>query len=140
MWEVSREIHHLKSEISTLKSQVAQLEKGKQPLTQNIYAITTAYTLHTAPKTDESNVEIFEGKKDPTIGFREMRILAIEYQQHHVLLKNCIKGQMFTLKTLIDSRADVNVFNTKVIPTKFWVKSTRQVVRLGNKTLHYEVP
>ena len=68
-----------------------------------------------------------------------MRILAIEYQQHHVLINVCIKWEMFSLTALIDSGADINIFNTKVIPTKFWVAATRKVVGLGDKTLKYEV-
>ena len=47
---------------------------------QNISACTNAYTLHSAQKSTESQVEIIEGKRDPIVGFREMRILTIEYQ------------------------------------------------------------
>ena len=66
--------------------------------------------------------------------------MLIQYQQHHVMLDICINGEMFSLKTLIDSRADVNILNSKVIPTKYWVKYFRQVIGLGNKDLLYEVP
>jgi len=69
--EVSIEIHHLKSEISSLKSRIAKLEKGKQLESVPYWNTTTSY--------QNPNVEIIEGQKDPILGFREMRIMAIEY-------------------------------------------------------------
>ena len=68
-----------------------------------------------------------------------MRVLAIEYQQHHVQVKICIKGEMFTLTTLLDSGADVNIFNKKAIPSKYWVSASMKIIGLGEKTLQYEV-
>ena len=101
----------------------------------------TNYTIHTDPiQSHESNVEIAEGRPDPTLGFREMWILAIEYQQHHVKINVCIKGEMFPLTTLLDSGADVNIFAKKAIPSIFWVSATGKIVGLGTKTLEYEVP
>jgi len=52
----------------------------------------------------------------------------------------CINGEIFSLRTLIDSRADVNILNSKIVPVKYWVKSFRQVIGLGRKDLLYEVP
>jgi len=101
--EVSKEIHNLKSEISALKLQVNRLEKGKQNIAVE------PFDEYDPPEFHESNIQIFEGKKDPTAGFQEMRILAIEYQQHHVQVNICIQGEMFSLTALIDSGADVNV-------------------------------
>ena len=69
-----------------------------------------------------------------------MRVMAIQYQQHHVMLDICINGEMFSLRTLIDFRANVNILNSKIVPTKYSVKSFRQVIGLGNKYLLYEVP
>ncbi len=109
-------------------------------MAQNIYAHTNAYTLHTAPFSGESKVEIGEGQRDATTGFREMRILAVEYQQHHVLIDICIQNEIFSLTAVIDSGADVNILNTKVIPAKYWVAANRKVIGLGNKILKYEVP
>lgn len=80
--EVSKEIHNMKTEISALKSQVSTLEKEKQEVAYPVSGRNTNYTVHTAP-IHEDKVEIAEGRPDPTLGFREMRILAIEYQQHH---------------------------------------------------------
>jgi len=51
--------------------------------------------------------------------FREMRIMAIEYQQHHVKINLCIQGEMFSLTALLDSGADVNILNSNVIPAKY---------------------
>lgn len=99
--EVSKEIHYLKAEISTLKSKVAQLEKEKQPLVPNIFAHENAYTLHTVPYSSEPKVKIGEGQRDVTTGLREMRILTIEYQQHHVLLDICIQNEILSLTVLI---------------------------------------
>ena len=111
--EVSREIHTLKSEISTLKEKVSSLEKGKfHEEEEEIYF---------EPK--NTNVQIFQGKKDKDTIFREMRLLTIQYQHHHVLLNICIQGQMFSLKTLIDSGADINVLNEKIITSKYWIKA-----------------
>lgn len=126
--EVSQEIHHLKKEIVSLKAQVSKLEKGKK--TEDAYD-----EYYTNP-----NIEIFEGKKDDTIGFIDMKVMAIQYKKHHVMLEICINGEMFSLRTLIDSGADVNIMNSKVVPEKYWVKSFRQVIGLGNKDLMYEVP
>ena len=83
--EVSQEIHHLKKEIVSLKSQVSELEKGKK--TKDAYD-----EYYTNP-----NIEIFEGKKDDTIGFTDMRVMAIQYQQHHVMLYICMNREMFSL-------------------------------------------
>ena len=130
--EVSREIHMLKSEISALKFQVSQLEKGKQVMAQNVLGHYTNYTLHNTPNV-ESKVEIVEGKKDPTVGFREMRVLAIEYQQHHVQVNICIKGEMFSLTTLLDSGADVNIFSKKAITSKYWVSASRKIIGSGEE-------
>lgn len=79
--EVSKEIHNMKTEISALKSQVSRLEKEKQEVAYPVSGRNTNYTVQTA--IHEDKVEIAEGRPDPTLGFREMRILAIEYQQHH---------------------------------------------------------
>jgi len=49
-----------------------------------------------------------------------------------------INGEMFSLRTIIDFGADVNILNSKIVPTKYWVKSFRQVIGLGNKDLLYE--
>lgn len=65
------------------------------------------------------NVQIYEGRKYTALGFQEMRILSIEYQQHHVQINICIRRKMFNLTALIDSRVDVNILNTKVIPAKY---------------------
>ena len=46
---------------------------------------------------------------------------------------------MFEMIALIDSGADVNILNSKIIPEKYWLKSFRQVIGLGNKDLLYEV-
>lgn len=56
------------------------------------------------------------------------------------MLDICINGEMFSLRTLIDSRVDVNILNSKIAPVKYLVKSFRQVIRLGNKDLLYQVP
>ena len=47
---------------------------------------------------------------------------------------------MFSLTALLDFGAYVNILNSKVIPTKYWIGGERNVVGLGNKTLRYEVP
>ena len=69
-----------------------------------------------------------------------MRVMAIEYQQHHVMLDICINGEMFSLRTLIDFGVDVNILNSRIVPEKYWVKSFRKVIGLGNKFLLHEVP
>lgn len=109
--EVSQEIHLLKEEIVSLKAQVSKLEKGKE--TKDAYD--EYYT--------NKNIEIFEGKKDDTIGSTNMRVMAIQYQHHHVMLDICINDEMFSLRTLIDSRADVNILNSKIVPANYQVKS-----------------
>jgi len=86
------------------------------------------------------NLEIVEGKKYLVFGFQEMRILAIPYQQHHVKVNICIKGEMFELTEILDLEANVNILNKKVIPEKYWVSAKINVVGLGNKMLKYEVP
>lgn len=133
LWEVSHEIHDLKSEISILKFQIVKLGKGKSideadPIEE--YDTTKFY---------KPNVQIYEGRKDTTSGFQEMKILAIEYQQHPVQINVCIQGQMFKLTALIDFGANVNILNKKVIPTKYWMTTERKVIGLGSKTLKYEI-
>lgn len=63
--QVSQEIHHLKKEIVSLKAQVSELEKRKK--TRDVY---DEYYIN-------PNIEIFEGKKDDTIGFTDMRVMDI---------------------------------------------------------------
>ena len=97
---------------------VSEIEKGKAPEDEEIFS--------------NANIEIFEGKRDDSVGFRDMRVMTIQYQQHPVMLDICINGEMFSLKTLIDLGADVNILNSKVIPAKYWVKYFRQVIEVGN--------
>ena len=47
---------------------------------------------------------------------------------------------MFSLTTLLDFGADVNIFIKKSIPSKYWVSASRKIIGLGEKTLQYEVP
>lgn len=136
MGEVSREIHNIKSEISTLKSQIDEIKKGKRAIEEN----SLSWDTEEYAKDPNPNLEIIEGRKDLVFGFQEMRILAISYQQHHVRVNICIKGEMFALTALLDSSADVNILNKKVIPAKYSIYVTRKVVGLGKKTLNYEVP
>ena len=103
--EIIQEIHNLKKEISSLNTKVSEIEKGKSPQDEEIFS--------------NPNIEIFEGKRDYSVGFRDMRVMPIQYQQHHVMLDICINGEMFSLKTLIDSGADVNILNSKVIPAEY---------------------
>ena len=125
MGEVSQEIHNLKREISSLKIKVYELEKGK--------------TLDEEEYFSNPNVDIFEGYHEDSMGFRDMRVMIIQYQQHHVMLDICIQREMFSLRKLIDTREYVNVLNSKLIPAKYWVKSFRQVVGLGSKNIFYGV-
>ena len=53
------------------------------------------------------------------MGIRDMRVMTIQYQQHHVMLDIYIQGEMFSLRTLIDIGADVNVLNSKLMPAKY---------------------
>ena len=72
----------MKSEISALKSQIAQLEMAKRgsQLSNSLLGRNTNYTLHTAPgQSSKPQVEIAEGMPDLTIGFREMQVLAVQY-------------------------------------------------------------
>ena len=108
--EVSQEFHNLKKQIVSLKAQARELQKGKK--TEDAYD-----EYYTNP-----NIEIFEGKQDDTIGFTDMRVMAIEYQQHHVILDICINVQTFSLRTHIDSAVDVNILISKIIPTNYQVK------------------
>jgi len=73
------------------------------------------------------------------IGFGNMKIMTIQYQQHHVLLNVNIQGENFTLRTLIDFGADINVLNKKVIPAKYWTPACRQVTGVGIQDFQYEV-
>lgn len=106
---------------------MAEKEEGTHPWD------TTEYT-------NNPNIEVVEKRKDPVFGFKEMRLLAISYQQHHVRVNICIKGEMIELTTLLDIGANVNILNKKITPAKYWVSAKRDVVGLGNKTLKYEVP
>lgn len=137
--EVSREIHSIKNEISALKTQIAEIKKGRKVVEKEEEDIhpwdTTQYDRNTNP-----NLEIVEGKKDLVYGFKEMRLLTISYQEDHVKVNICIKGEMFELTSLLDSGVDVNILNKKIIPAKYWVSTRRNVVGLGNKTLNHEVP
>lgn len=56
------------------------------------------------------------------------------------MLDISINGEIFSLKTLIDFGANVNILNSKIGPAKYWVKYFRQVIGLGNKDLLYEFP
>ena len=96
--------------------------------------------MNTTTSYQNSNIQIIEGQKDPILGFRKMRIMAIEYQQHHVKVNLCIQGEILSFTALLDSGADVNILNSKVIPAKYWISAKGKVVGLGNKTLRYEVP
>lgn len=113
-----------------MKYKVSQLEKGKQQEEREEDYVSFKNT----------NVEIFEGKRDNVTGFSDMRILTIQYQHHHVMLNICIEGKMFSLRTLIYSGADINVLHSKIIPSEYWIKAFRKVVGLGDKELQYEVP
>lgn len=77
------------------------------------------------------NLEIIEGKKDPVYGFKEMRLLAISYQQHHVKVNICIKGEMFELTTLLNSGADVNILNKKITLAKILGLCKKRCSRIG---------
>jgi len=56
---------------------------------------------HTTSHSSNQEIEIAEGMKDPNFGFRDMRLLTISYQQHHVLVNICIKGKMFEMFLLL---------------------------------------
>ena len=117
--EVSQEIHHLKKEIIELKAKISRMEKEKsqEPMVN-------------------PNVDIFEGIHDSSMGFGNMKfgnmkIMTIQYQHHHVLLDINIQGEIFTLKTLIYSGADINVLNKNLILAKYWTYAHRQVNGVG---------
>ena len=121
--EVSREIHCMKTEISALKTRISELEKGKQvqasPVSTPTYSGRKVnYTLHNTPRITEE-VEVPEGHPDPHMGIRDMHLLAIQYQQHHIKIKVWIKGKMFDLITLLDYGSDVNMFSKKAIPSQY---------------------
>jgi len=131
--EVSGEIHHLKTEISAIKAQIAETQKGKQIKEEKEEDSwnPTAY---------QQEVQVAEGRQDPNFGFKDMRLFTITYQQHHVKVKIYIQGQVFYLNALLDSGADINILNIKNVPAKYWVPAEREVVGLGNKKLKYEIP
>ena len=52
----------------------------------------------------------------------DMRVLTIQHQKHLVLINLKIQGQMFKLKAIIDSGADVNMLHKDTMPTKYWRK------------------
>lgn len=68
--------------------------------------------------------------------------MVVQHQQYHVMLKFKIQGEIFTLKTLLDTGVDINVLNKKLIRAKYWAKARREVIRLGTKEykFQYEVP
>lgn len=129
--EVSGEIHQLKSEISAIKAQIAELKKGKEIKEEE-------ESWNTGSRHKE--IEIAEGRSDPHFGFQDMRLFTITYQQHHVKVKICIQGQIFFMTALLDSGADINILNIRNIPAEYWVSAEREVVGLGNKKLKYEIP
>ena len=114
--EVSREIHNLKVEISTMKSQIAELKKGKQMAKEEE---DNDQPWDTAPYSSNQEIQVAEGIKDPNFGFRDMRFITISYQQHHVKVNVYIKSQMFEMVALLDSGADINILNMKNIPAKY---------------------
>lgn len=130
--EVSGEIHQLKSEISAIKAQIAELKKGKEIKEEE----EESWNIGSRHK----EIEIAEGRSDPHFGFQDMRLFTITYQQHHVKVKICIQGQIFFMTALLDSGADINILNIRNIPAEYWVSAEREVVGLGNKKLKYEIP
>lgn len=131
--EVSVEIYHLKAEISAIKTQIAEIQKGKHIQEEKEEDSWNPTTYH-------SELQIAEGKQDPNFGFKDMRLFTITYQQHHVKVKICIQGQTFFMTALIDLGADINILNIKNVLAKYWVATEREVVGLGNKKLKYEIP
>jgi len=115
---------------------MAEIQKGKQMEKEE----DNDQPWHTASHSSNQEVQIAEGMKDLNFGFRDMSLLTISYQQHHVLVNICIKGKMFEMVALIDSREDIKILNMKIILAKYWVSTEREVVGLGNKKLRYEVP
>jgi len=110
--EVSGEIHQLKSEISAIKTQIAELQKGKaikEEKEEDAWD-TTAY---------DQGIQVAEGRPDPNFGFKDMRLFTITYQQHHVKVKICIQGQIFYMTALLDSGADINILNIRNVPAKY---------------------
>jgi len=69
-----------------------------------------------------------------------MRLLTISYQQHHVKVNVCIRGQMFEMVALLDFGEEINILNMNNISAKYWVAVESKVVGLGNKKLQHEVP
>lgn len=65
--------------------------------------------------------------------------MTIQYQQQHVLLNVNIQGENFTLRTLIDLCANINVLIKKVIPAKYRTFAYRQVTGIGIQDFQYEV-
>eukprot|EP00253_Pinus_taeda_P016382 PITA_16382 len=108
-----------------MKSQIAELKKGKQVAKEEEEE---DQPWNTAQYSSNQEVEVAEGIKDPNFGFREIRLLTISYQQHHVRVHICIRGEMFKMIALLDSGADINILNIKTIPTKYLVAAERKVV------------
>jgi len=102
-----------------MKSQIAELKNGKQVVNKEEGKEDEEHPWETTQYSSNKNLEIVEGVKDPVFGFKEMRILTISYQQHHVKVNISIRGEMFELIALLDSGAEANILNIKTIPAKY---------------------
>ena len=69
-----------------------------------------------------------------------MKITTIQHQQYHVFLNIEILNEIFSLRALIDTGANINVLNKKIIPAKYWISAKREVTGLGKQELKYEIP
>lgn len=131
--EVSGEIHHLKAEISAIKAQIAEIQKGKR------YAEEKSEEEDSwNPTAYHQEVQVAEGMQDLHFGFKDMRLFTITYQQHHVKVNICIQGKKFQMIALLDFGVDINILNIKNVPAKYWVSVEREVV--GLRKLQYEIP
>jgi hypothetical protein len=116
-----------RQEIKELKSQVQMLNSGPPPLED-------------VPTEEHPNINLFE--TTDIEGINAMRIMAIQHQKYHVLIKIKIQDQVFKLKSLIDSGSDLNILHKDIIPSIYWNKTDHSVIGLGNKSIqmNYEIP
>lgn len=102
----------MKKEISELRTQVSTVEKGKEK--QEDY-ISEQQTL----LKNNTNVEIYEVKTHDFLGLSNMKIMAVQHQPYHGMLKFKIQGEVFILNTLLNMGANLNVLNKNSIPAKY---------------------
>jgi hypothetical protein len=88
------------------------------------------------PQNSNANISTFE--TNSIEGLNSMRIMAIQHQQYHVMIKLNIQGKFFKLKALIDSRSDFNILNKDSIPSCYWLKNNNATIGLGNQTMEME--